>query len=177
MKRRIIVGIVVLATVALISGASLMAFATPGTQTDPFITLSYLTDVFKPQIMAEVGKTEQDLKASFDARIAALEEQLDSSQSGSNPTTPGSADVFSVVTLRNGQSLTCSVGTEIMLRIGTANGAGSAPALVNYTSGTTLAAGSALTTNNMYLVTIEGNGIKATAETVRVLVRGDYKIS
>jgi hypothetical protein len=29
----------------------------------------------------------------------------------------------------------------------------------------------------MYLVTIEGNGIMATAETVRVMVRGDYRIS
>jgi hypothetical protein len=64
-----------------------------------------------------------------------------------------------------------------MLRIGTANGFGSAPALVNYTDGATLAAGTALTTNHMYLVTIEGNGVRATADTVRVLVRGSYKIT
>jgi hypothetical protein len=65
-----------------------------------------------------------------------------------------------------------------MLRIGTANAyvGNSAPALVNYTNGGTLGNGAALAVNNMYLVTIEGNGITATAATVRVVVRGEYTI-
>jgi len=177
MKRRVIICIVVLAAVTLISGVSILAFASPGTETDPFVTLSYLTGIFKPQVMTDVAKIEQDLTQKFEDRISELERQFQSSQSGSGPAAVKDSERFTVVTLRRNQSLTCSVGTEIMLRIGTANGFGTAPALVNYTTGDTLAAGSALTTNHMYLVTIEGNGIRSTADSVRVLVRGDYRIS
>lgn len=175
MKRKIAIGAVVLAVVTMISGASLMAFATPGTPDDPLISLSYLTDIFRPRVSSDIERAGQDLTQEFDARIADLEERFQASQGSS--ASPGPADAFAVVTLRNGQSLTCSVGVEIMLRIGTANGFGAAPALVNYTTGTTLSSGSALTINNMYLVTIEGNGIRATADTVRVLVRGSYTIT
>ena len=166
-----------LAAIALVSGASIMAYASPGTQTDPFVTLSYLTDIFRPQVMADVNKTGQDLAQELDARIAALEAQLEASQSSSAPSASGAADRFSVVTLSRGQLMTCSVGAEVMLRIGTATGSGSSPALVDYTSGDTISAGTALTTNHMYLITIEGNGVRATADLVRVLVRGSYKIS
>ena len=177
MKRILGIGITVLALVAFVSGATLLALATPGTEEDPFITLSYLNDVFKKQVMDDVKNTEQELTKNFNSKIATLESQLQTSQGGTSAPAPSSADSFSVVTLSNGKTLTCSVGVEIMLRVGTATGFGSAPALVNYTDGATLSSGSALTTNNMYLVTIEGNGIKATAETVKVLVRGNYKIS
>jgi len=175
-KNKIIFGIVFLAAILLISGASMLVSATPGTQADPFITLSYLTDVFKPQVMTEVRNAEQEMTQRFNSRINELESQLQTG-GGTAQNQTGSSDEFQVVTLRRGQTLTCSVGTEIMLRIGTANGRGSAPALVNYTSGTTLSADAALTTNHMYLVTIEGNGITATADTVRVLVRGSHRIS
>ena len=177
MKMKIITGIVVLAVITLISGATILATAAPGTtQQDPFITLDYLTNTFKPQIMAEIKNTEQELLRTFDAKIADIEARLKANQSIVSQT-PGSADRFSVVTLNRGQSLTCSVGAEIMLRVGTANGSGSTPALVNYTTGDALSPGNALTANNMYLITIEGNGVRATADTVKVLVRGSYRIS
>ena len=177
MKRKIIIGMTVLAAVALISGASILAYASPGSQTDPFVTMSYLTNVFKPQVMADVKNAEDEMTKKFNDRIAELEAKLQENPASSGSGGTNSADSFQVVTLRNGQSLACSVGAEIMLRIGTADGTGSAPALVNYTSGNTLSAGSSLIENNMYLITIEGNGIKATADLVRVLVRGSYRIN
>ena len=176
MKRKIIIGIVALAAIAFVSGVSILALAAPGSQDNPFITLSYLTNIFRPQVMDELSKAEKELIAQFDRRIKELEDALKQSQSGAQ-TSPGKADAFSVVTLSRGQSLTCSVGTEVMLRIGTASGFGSAPALVDYTKGDILYAGQDLVTNNMYLITIEGNGVKATAATVRVLVRGVYTVS
>ena len=177
MKRRIFAGIAFLAVVAFVSGLSILAFAAPATKEDPLVTLSYLNEVFKAEVMNEIKKTEQEMTQKFDSRISALESQLQSGQGGSVTLVPGGADVFSVVTLSNGQSLTCSVGVEIMLRVGTATGFGTAPALVDYTSGSALSSGSALTANHMYLVTLEGNGIRATADTVRVLARGSYKIT
>ena len=176
MKMKIITGILVVAMIALVSGATVMVMASPGTQQDPFVTLNYLDNIFKPQIMAEVRNVEEELKRAFEERIAELEAQLQAGQGGT-ATSPGSAERFTVVTLSNGQSLTCSVGTEIMLRVGSATGVGSDPALVDYTTGGTLTAGTALTTNHMYLVTIEGNGVRATADTVRLLVRGAYSVS
>ena len=176
MKIKIITGIVVLAAIALISGATMLAMASPASQEDPLITLDYLVNVFKPQILAEVKKTEQEMSDKLDTRITDLEARLQANQDETNQDPLTAADVFSVVTLTRGQSLTCSVGAEIMLRVGSATGLGSAPALVNYTNGDTLAAGSALVINNMYLVTIEGNGVRATADSVRLLVRGSYKV-
>jgi hypothetical protein len=177
MKRKIAIGITVMAVAAFICGTSLLAFAELGTQDDPLITLSYLTEVFKAQIMNNVKNTEQEMTQKFNSRISTLESQLEAS-AGESQTAKNNPDIFSVVTLKNGQSLTCSVGAEIMLRVGTANGFGNnAPALVNYTDGATLSPGTALTTNHMYLVTIEGNGVRATADTVKVLVRGSYKIT
>ena len=175
MKPKIAAAILVVAAIALVSGANLLAFASPGTQADPFVTLSYLTDIFRPQVMSDVNKAGQELTQEFDERIAELEAQLEANRAGTAPAATA-ADKFSVITLSRGQQMTCSVGTEIMLRIGTATGSGSAPALVDYTDGDTLTTGDPLITNHMYLVTIEGNGIRATADTVRVLVRGTYKV-
>ena len=176
MKNKIITGIVALAIFALISGASILALASPGTQDDPYITLSYLSGIFKPQVMADVSRIEQELTAKFNEQINALEAKIQTGQSGSQAA-PGPADTFAVVTLSNGQTLICSAGAELMLRVGAANGVGSAPALVDSTGGETLASGSALTANHMYLITIEGNGVIAASDTVRLLVRGNYKIT
>jgi len=174
MKNKIITGIIVLAAVTFISGAALLAMATPGTAEDPFIVMSYLNDIFRPRVTADINKAVSDMTTVFNKQIAQYESQ---DGTGFIPDDHSVTDVFKVVTLSNGQSLTCSVGTEIMLRIGTAAGFGTAPALVNYTTGMTLSSGTALTTNHMYLITIEGNGITATANTVRVLVRGNCTIS
>jgi len=126
--------------------------------------------------MTDVKNTEQEMTQKFNNRLATLEAQLKAS-GGSSQSATNTTDRFHVVTLSRGQTVSCSVGAEIMLRVGTANGTGTAPALVDYTSGATLASGTALTTNHLYLVTIEGNGVKATADTVRVLIRGNYKVA
>ena len=172
MKHKIFTGVAVIAAVALISGATMLATSATGSQADPLVSLSYLTDIFRPKIMEEVAQKEQELSQKFDARISELE----SLQSGSGSGAQNSADRFSVVTLSNGQSLTCSAGAELMLRIGAATGFGSAPALVDVTSGSAVSEGAALETNHMYMVTIDGNGVKATAATVRLLVRGSYTL-
>jgi len=175
LRNKLAVSLAVLAAIILISGMSILAFASPGTQEDPFITLGYLNNIFRPQVMNDVRTTEQQMIQRFENRINELERQLQAG--GTGQTAAGTADRFHVVTLSRGQTLSASVGTEIMLRIGTATAVGSAPALVNYTTGNALSADAALTTNHMHLVTIEGNGVRATADTVRILVRGMYTIS
>ena len=182
MKRKLLSAVVLIAAVTFISGAGILfSNATADNQDGLLVTTGYLRDNFTPQVIAElrneITQAEQTLSQRFDAQLAALEARLGEGTGGGGVQPQSPADTFRVITLNRGQRLTASVGTEIMLRIGTATGFGTAPALVDYTNGVTLAAGSSLTANRMYLVTIEGNGIESTADLVRVLVRGEFTVS
>ena len=176
MKVKIATVILILTVVALISGVTMLALAAPGSQENPFITLNYLNDNFKPRMIDEARAIEAELMQAFDTKIEDLEARLERAY-GDVSTIPDNTAGFTVVTLRSGQSLVCSVGVEIMLRTGSAIGFGAGPALVNYTNGETLSDGASLTANNMYLVTIEGNGIRATSDSTRVLARGNYVVN
>jgi hypothetical protein len=177
LKKKILITLGVLIAVAFISGVSILAATTFGTTNDPLVTLSYLTQKLKPQIMAEVSAditaAQASLQPSLDTQVNSFKADIDSKLSGSGVESAG----FTLVTLNKNQTVTCTVGAELLLRVGTATATGSSPALVDSTSGTTLSSGSALTANHMYMVTIQGNGFKATASTVKVLIRGTYTVS
>ena len=88
----------------------------------------------------------------------------------------GSTDTYAVVSLSAGQTLSGQVGCEILLRVGSAQvSASESPGLVDTTDASSLSNGSALKANHLYLVSIGGNGIKATSA-AKVIVRGDYSI-
>ena len=180
MKRKLATAIALISAVTIVSAVSiLVAGATAGTQTDPLVTVGYLNNIFRPQVIAElqgdITRAEQSLTQKFNAEMASFEARI-GANSGTGVGSLSPADSFSVITLSRGQRLTASVGTEIMLRIGAAEAFGTAPALVNFTTAGSVSAGSGLETNHMYLVTIEGNGIIARADTVRVLVRGSFTV-
>lgn len=85
---------------------------------------------------------------------------------------------FVLVTMSSGQTLKGEVGTEVMLRVGTATcTAASSPGLIDTTDASTINNGAALVKNHVYMMTIEDRGVKATAATVKVLVRGSYTIA
>jgi hypothetical protein len=177
-RNKLLISIGVVLAVALISGVSILAATNLGTSSDPLVTLSYLTNQLKPQFMTEVQSAitaaETSLSSQLDAKIDTFESDIESKLTGGSG---ADVDTFTLVTLSKDQTVTCGIGAEIMLRVGTAAAAGSTPALVDSTAGSTLTAGGALTTNHMYLVTIQGNGLKATANTVKILIRGDYTVS
>jgi hypothetical protein len=173
-KKKIAVLGIVLAALVVISGVSIIAATNAGTQSDPLIALSYLMDKYTPDLMNKVGEKILAAELSFEAKYNEVMQKINQLSGGSGVAT---TDVFSVVTLSNGQTVTCEVGAEIMLRIGTAKAAGSSyPALVDTTSGSSLSAGVALTVNHLYMVTIRQNGVTATDDTVKILIRGDYTI-
>ena len=160
--KRLIAG--VFAAVAL-TGVVVFA-ANYGTSNDPLVTLSYLTDVFKSSVMTEVDSkistAESDLTKKFN-------DKLSSAGMG------GTSD-FEVVSLTSGQKIVGEVGTEILLRLGTATcNASSTPGLVDTTSGSTINNGASLAANHMYLVSIDGNGIKASGSAT-LLVAGSYTV-
>ena len=175
-KKKIIIALGVLVAVAFISGASILAATSLGTSTDPLVTLSYLTGKLKPQIMSDVSAgisaAEASLAPSLNAQVNGFKADIDAKASNPSSQSVG----FSIVSLNKDQTLICGVGTEILLRIGTASAVGSAPALVDSTSGTTLSAGGALTANHMYMVSIQGNGLNASSA-VKLMVRGTYAVT
>lgn len=151
--------IVLLALSAGLMTTALAAEA--GSSGDPLVTLSYLNDTFFSQIMQRV-----------DQKIAERTGQALPGGSAS------SASSFVVVTLSGGQTLTGGIGCEVMLRVGTAVCvAPSDPGLIDETTAATLADGGALVQNHLYMMTIEGRGVRAASGTVKVLARGGYSIT
>ena len=147
---------------ALSAGLMTTALAAEaGSSGDPLVTLSYLNDTFFNNIMQRV-----------DQKIA---ERTGQALPGG---TSSSAASFVVVTLNEGQTLTGGIGCEVMLRVGSAVCVSpSDPGLIDETTAATLANGGALVQNHLYMMTIEGRGVRATATTTKVLARGSYTVT
>ncbi len=151
----------VLAAVCAALMVTMSVAAGVGTDKDPLVTLSYLNETFMDNIMKRV-----------DEKIAQRDQNLSNQGMGGT-----SASNFAVVDLAKGQTLTGGIGCEVMLRVGSAVcAAPAAPGLIDETDGKTLNNGGALAQNHLYMMTIEGRGVKATSNTVKVMVRGTYTI-
>jgi hypothetical protein len=138
-----------------------------GTDDDPLVTLSYLKETFTKDILKQV-----------DEKIAARNKQI--AQQVGDQTGSGEqvASEFTVVTLSNGQTLIGDIGCEVLLRVGTAACVSpSAPGLIDESNAAVLNNGGALSQNHLYMMTIEGRGVKATANTTKLMVRGSYTIN
>ena len=159
----------ILALAAVVAMLCVPALAAgPGSDTDPLVTLSYLNETFMDSIMQKVDQ-------KITARNSQIAQQL-GGQIGS--TSSGTAASFTVVTLSGGQVLTGDIGCEVMLRVGTASCVSpSSPGLIDETTAGTLNNGGALAQNHLYMMTIEGRGVRATAATTKLLVRGNYTVA
>ena len=160
-KLRIAVCIMLVGTVL----AAFVAIAAEvGSQGDPLVTLSYLNEIFLEEVLDRVDDKIEERNRDIAKELG--------SQTGS-----AGGDSFTVVTLANGQTLTGDIGCEVMLRVGKAVCvAPSAPGLIDETTAGTLAGGGALAQNHLYMMTVEGRGVLATADTTKLLVRGSYTI-
>ena len=122
-----------------------------GSQSDPLVTLSYLTETFTGQVMERVN-------------------QLIAQRDGQ----PGGG-AYTAVTLSAGQTLYGEAGCEVLLRSGGASCiASSAPGLVDTTSGSAISGGAQLQANHLYLMT-DSRAVTSSKDAV-LLVRGGYSI-
>lgn len=156
-------------------GAALAA----GDEDDPLITLSYLTQTATPEILEQVEEQAEarqtELLEKFNAVIDEYKGMLKQAEEEKESMTSAT---YTVVTLSKGQVLNLGVGCEVMLRVGSASvSAATSPALIDVSSGGTLSNGGALETNHLYMATIADRSITASAETVKVLVRGEYTVA
>ena len=155
-----------LTAVCLGTGAALAAEA--GGEGDPLVTLSYLNETVLPKLV-------QDTEDRADQRQAELTAQFSQAVQGGGG---GSGASYTVVTLNAGQRMDLDLGAEVLLRVGNAAaGAAENPALVDVTTGGSLNSGEGLVQNHLYMMTIEGRGVRATAATTKLLVRGGYQIA
>ena len=186
-----------------------------GSQDDPVVALSYITDVLAPEILENVNEnielkskefsTEMNQKLTeytmqLDATIAEFEErnlniatdaqfidavttQVLARMNGTS--TPGTSSGVSVggndwklIEVPKGKTVVFDVGGMVLLRVGDATCvAPSDPGLINLTTATVLSNGSNLSKNNLYMITVQGRGFKATGSTNKLLVSGSYTIS
>lgn len=162
-KNRWLLRAVLLLLVCSLMTMTVSLAAEAGSSGDPLVTLSYLNGTFLDSLMAKV-----------DQKISQRNSQLGlGGSSGAS-----SSATFSVVTLSSGQTLTGDIGCEVMLRVGSATCVSpSSPGLIDESAATTLNNGGALVTNHLYMMTIEGRGVKAGSGTVKLLVRGGYTVT
>ena len=171
MKRKIIAAISAALVVALTVG--LIGYATsprPGSQDDPLVTLSYLNEVITKQV------TDQ-LRTELTAKLAELEPPAGDATTGGATNVQSASDGYRVVTLSAGSRITFELGAEFILRFGVASCvAASAPGFIDVTNATTINDGAILSRNCLYVVSIEGRGLR-TADGATIVVRGGYTIS
>ena len=144
-------------------------------QSDPLVTLSYLNEKATPSILSQVDAKLTQRESALKAQLEQVADSYAQQVQGSGGT-GGSASVYQVVTLKQGQQLIAGAACEILLRSGTAVCVSdSSPGLVDMTDGSALAPGGALSANHLYLATIDGRGVKASGA-VTLMVRGNYNI-
>ena len=137
--------------VVLLAGIAVYAATNYGSEDDPLITKSYLDEVVQPKLEAE------------------LKTQIDAAKKNIQSSIPGE---FTELTLSAGQSVKCGLGSEFLLRSGSAKALG---ALADTTDGGSAANGVGLTANHMYLASEEGSGLTTSGSAV-VLVSGSFSV-
>lgn len=169
MTKKVVVTIIVAVVAALLigTGIGILAAGSAGSADDPLITLSYLNEKFKTDLMTEI---DSQIKARGDEITAKIDASLTGGDGAAAP-----SDAFKVVTLSTGQTLTLTEGAELLVREGAAVIAGGS--LANTTTGVSETIGAPALINNMYLATSAGSGVTAGAAPVKLLVRGEYTIS
>ena len=128
-----------------------------GSQSDPLITMSYLTKTLQPAM-------ESQFDNAVTNAMSQLEQQFESELSGA----------FQVVTVDSGKTMSCNAGCEVLFRSGSAGAAG-ASGMLDVTAGSVTNANSAMTQNHLYMAPADGSGFTA-KNAVTVLIRGTYTI-
>ena len=132
---------------------------------DPVISLSYLYDVFKVELLDEVKAL---IGNSSDERTVTV----------TRPEASSGA-TYEVVELTRGDCLYAEGACDLMLRSGTAVciAPDVSQGIADYTSAYEIYNGDSLTKNHMCLIPRgDGRGVCATSDSVYIMVRGEYSI-
>lgn len=165
---------------ALAIGLGLTVYAAYDSAEDPIISLSYLRDIFKVEMMDEI-----------DTKFAELEKKINNASSSTVPTQPtettpaepdtglSQGDLYEVVELGLGDALYSASACDIILRAGTATCIAPDPTqgISDLTDAVEIYNGMNLTKNHLCLIPRgDGRGVLAASDSVFLMIRGDYTI-
>ncbi|MBR4870074.1 MAG: S-layer homology domain-containing protein [Oscillospiraceae bacterium] len=164
--------IIVAAVMALLFAVS--AYASGGSTSDPLISLSHLTDVFKPSVDKAVSsKLDQSDTKLYDSAVAAV--NAASSDSGSSASV---AESYAEMRLNKGDALKGSTGTNVIVLAGSIKVEFTSGTVVDVTAGTEVASGTVLTVNNRYMVAEDTSAsFTVTSKTACLDYMGPYSFS
>lgn len=166
------------AAAAVLSAGALTVAAAYDSATDPLVTYSFLRDVFKKEIIAEIDTRFEELKNDY-------QPSSDKTSDNSNDFFPGKTDFsqalqnYEVIELTSGDALYAAGVCEIILRAGKANciAPDANQGIADVTDSTEILNGVSLTKNHYCLIPRgDGRGVYAASESVFIMVRGDYTI-
>lgn len=166
----------VILAVTVLTAFAAMAAGGAGSQADPLVTLSYLTETFTGQMLDKVEALLAERNAALNKELMDKIAETEQALQGQEPSEAvGSGDSYAVVNLAAGQTLSGEAGCEVLLRSGSAvcDGTGST-GLADTTSGGSLDSGAELSANHLYLMP-ESRSISTGGGAV-LLVRGTYTI-
>lgn len=151
MRRKLIAAAVLTALLVTALGAALAA---PGTASDPFVTLSYLTDTYYAQAEQAMQKQAQTAtsateKAAFDKLDALAHDYLAQATGGEQ--TGSYAAAFTRLTLSLGDRLELTTGTQVLFEGGQVNLSFAQGTLVDVTAGATVSTGGTLQAGHRYV--------------------------
>ena len=204
-EKKWVIGLSAFLLVTMLFAGYMAMAAELGSRDDPLVTASYITEELMPSlnkkidelIVKKTGEFSDDMNRQFDTLMADLEAVVQdfnnsfSSTSLSNPAFVeavanavvakqgggGVANTMKKVDVPNGKTVSLALGSEALLRIGSATCVASgSPGLIDMTDGGELTNGGDLQKNHLYLCTVEGRGLKATSA-VTVFIRGGYTIT
>ena len=147
-----------------------------GDESDPLVTLSYLTQTVTPNILKQVdeqaAKRQSELLAQLNTAIADYKMAVEG----------GRASGDQCLLLRGYSHLRADAGPGGGMRGDAAGGhrhpgGQHGPGADRRKHRGTLNNGGALTANHLYMATIADRTVQATAATVKLLVRGEYTVS
>ncbi len=147
--------------------SAVMAFAAPGDDGDPLVTLSYITDILLPDIDSRIDKK---VNTSVSEAIGNLDV--------SAPTGDAASESFTLVNIKSGYRIIGAEGTELVLRSGEGSIVATAQGgVADLTSGADLANGTPAPLNHHLLTPrSDARGISFTTDAI-VLVKGTYTVS
>lgn len=156
-KKRMIEYIIAFCVIAALAVGTVVASGVGGSADDPVITKSYVDKVVMPKVENYVNAKAADF-ASGNGETAS----------------PAS---FSVVNMSKGQRVIAAAGTEIILRMGSADIIATAKGgLADTTSGTDLSDGTDMPSNHLLIVPVaDGRGVEAKSEVI-LMIKGGYTL-
>lgn len=153
------------------------ALGAPGDASDPAVTLSYLNNVFTPQVTAEYTKAVNDgLNQTYFSSFRMLTESVGKQRLAALRADTAKKRASGTVLLKQGDVLTAAPGCKVTLKSGSI--VADTSFLVDVTNGKTVTKNTALVPRTLYMMGDSSTGeLAVKSATCELTVTGVYQLS